>query len=75
MTVTLERREQRITKLHLYWKNVKAEPCPMFGTSTETVDLGAAIVREGSWILGSASVLLNSEPASKQIIAHRNAHQ
>src|SRR5688500_2919571 len=37
--------------------------------------IGAAIVREGSWVLGSASVLLNSEPASKQIIAHRNAHQ
>jgi hypothetical protein len=26
MTVTLDRREQRITRLHLYFKNVKAEP-------------------------------------------------
>ena len=51
MTVTLDRREQRITRLHLYFKDVRRSRVAMFGISTETVDFGAAFVREvaGMW--------------------------
>jgi hypothetical protein len=44
MTVTLEGAERRITSLHLYFKDIKAEPVPRwFGTSTEMVDLMAGL--------------------------------
>jgi hypothetical protein len=84
MTVIPLTREGAHTRLHRYFQSANTEPVSPFAERTEIIDLdgwlrlrmcGALLVREGTSASSSALVLLNSEATSKQIVAHRNAHQ